>query len=470
MPFDSLFSRERPVVETRALHLDLKGVPPTPKRLIELLRVIAAARYNAVLVEWEDMFPWTADQRFRCETAYTPEQVREFVAAAGELGVEIISLVQCLGHMETPLSVRGYEKMRELPHRVDCLNPLAPGARELIEAMVDDVLTLTPGVRRFHLGGDEAWAFGRHPDTKAYIEAHGKDALYLHHVEPILDKLNARGVRPILWHDMMTGWWDKTDGWDSSLLRRLAGKADLCVWGYSGHPDTTEYHYHSRYAERFRDHGITLWGATAYKGADGHNVDRPNVANRQQNALAWAEVAQRYGMTGLIATAWSRYSSHIVQCEPIDAALDSLVNVGVILHDGKSAERGVDACVAALDELGERGRFEACKAAMEHLKSAREAAWTAVMNLREQVVMLTIDARRQAGAGVDQIHVLNRRIGDLRKARTEAREALAGCMDDLWIDRYLAERVEPILEEFDEMLPRVRQMNPLGVRVWQEES
>ena len=84
--------------------------------------------------------------------------------------------------------------------------------------------------------------------------------------------------------------------------------------------------------------------------------------------------------------------------------------------------------------------------------------------------MLTIDARRQPGAGVDQLHVLNGRIGDLRKARTEAREALAGCMDDLWIDRYLAERVEPILEEFDEMLPRVRQMNPLGVTVWQEES
>ena len=46
------------------------------------------------------------------------------------------------------------------------LNPLAPGARELIQAMADDVLARMPGVRHFHLGGDEARTFGRHPETK----------------------------------------------------------------------------------------------------------------------------------------------------------------------------------------------------------------------------------------------------------------------------------------------------------------
>jgi hypothetical protein len=54
---------------------------------------------------------------------------------------------------------------------------------------MDDVLTLMPNVKRFHLGGDEAWVFGTHPDTKKYISKHGKDGLYLHHVEPLLDKL-----------------------------------------------------------------------------------------------------------------------------------------------------------------------------------------------------------------------------------------------------------------------------------------
>lgn len=109
----ALFASDRPAVPVCGIHLDLKGVPPTPQRLLSLLKVIAAARYNALLVEWEDMFPWTVDVRFRCETAYTPEQVADFACAASDLGLEIVPLVQCLGHMETPLSVLGYEPLRE---------------------------------------------------------------------------------------------------------------------------------------------------------------------------------------------------------------------------------------------------------------------------------------------------------------------------------------------------------------------
>jgi len=467
MPMDSLFRRQSPIVKTRAVHLDLKGVPPAPERLVSLLRVLAAARYNAVLVEWEDMFPWSVDERFRCEAAYTREDVARFTAAAGELGLAVIPLVQCLGHMQTPLSVPGYERLREVPHRADVLNPLAPGARELVEDMIEDVLTAMPDVAHFHLGGDEAWSFGTHPDTKAYIEAHGKDALYLRHVEPILDKLNARGIRPILWHDMMTGWWDKTDGWDSPRLRALAAKADLCVWGYSGHPDTTEYHYNSKYIERFKEHGLTLWGATAYKGADGHNVDLPNPARRQENALAWAEVAERYEMVGLIATAWSRYNTHAVQCEPVDGALDSLVNVGVILHDGRAPDGGIDACAAALGELGERERFEACKAGLQKLAAARSACWTSIAHAREQVVMMALDSRRKGGGG-DRLRTLNARIAKAEEAAGEVEKALAGCIDPIWIERYLAERIEPLREERDGLVERVRQLDPEGFEALSE--
>ena len=97
------FRSSSPVVPVRCVHLDLKGFPPTPQRLEGLLRVFAAARFNAVLVEWEDSFPWTVDEWFRSETAYAPEQVRAFAARAAELGIEVIPLVQCLGHMETAL-------------------------------------------------------------------------------------------------------------------------------------------------------------------------------------------------------------------------------------------------------------------------------------------------------------------------------------------------------------------------------
>ena len=441
MRFEDLFRAAQPVVPRRGVHLDLKGVPPTADRLVELLKVIAAVRYNVVLAEWEDAFPWTVDERFRSPTAYTAADILRFRKTAQDLGIEIIPLVQCLGHMETPLSVPGYEALREVQGNSYVLNPLAEGARDLIGNMVEDVLKLMPDVRHFHLGGDEAWSMGTHPDTKAYIEEHGKGALYLQHVEPILDNLNARGIRPILWHDMMINW-------DSVALNSLAGKCDLLTWGYSGHPDTTGHHFNTKHIKRLHEHGITLWGGTAYKGAEGHNVDLPNIKRREENALAWTDIAQRFGYAGVIATAWSRYTTNSVQCEPIDAALDSLVNVGVVMHDGQPPEGGIEACVAAMDELGERQRFEACKATMQSLTEIRKRGWQQVQSLREQIVLCgmeprrcTSQRRREGLAGLDNVLKKSDSVAE------QVRKAFAGLVEPIWIEEYLGTRLTPLHEE-----------------------
>lgn len=70
-------------------------------------------------------------------------------------------------------------------------------------------------------------------------------------------------------------------------------------------------------------------------------------------------------------TGWSRWSVCTLQCVPIDAALDSLVATGVILHDGELPAGGVQACVDALEGQGEKQRFEACRKAMERLTDIR---------------------------------------------------------------------------------------------------
>jgi len=439
--FDGLFRAESPAIPLRGVHLDLKGVPPTADRLVELLKLFAAARYNVVLAEWEDTFPWTVDERFRSPTAYTPDDIRRFQATAGELGIEIIPLVQCLGHMETPLSVPGYEHLRTMPNNSSELNPLADGARELVQNMVDDVLSLLPDVQHFHLGGDEAWSLGKHPDTKAYIEEHGKGALYLQHVEPILDHLNAKGIRPILWHDMMIEW-------DDGALRSLAGRCDLLTWGYGEHPDTVAHHYNTKYIKRFHEQGITLWGGTVYKGPGGQNADLTDVNQCTENALAWVDVAQRFEYAGVVATAWSRYSTDRVQCQPIDAALDSMLNVGVILHDGRPPEGGIDACIAALEEAGERKRVEACKAAMLHLTRVRSRGWHDVQTLREQLALCQLEARR-SGSGMVERYTMNlgRTVKESEAVSEEVREAFAGLLETVWIEEYLNTRLLPLREE-----------------------
>jgi predicted Fe-S protein YdhL (DUF1289 family) len=448
MDIRHLFAKPNPVIARRGVHLDLKGLPPKPARFVELLGVFAAARYNVVLVEWEDAFPWTVDERFRSPTCYSPADIARFTETAAALGLELIPLVQCLGHMETPLSMAGYEHLRELPDHPASLNPLAEGAGALVQRMVDDVLERMPNVAHLHLGGDESWTFGKSEQTRAYIEAHGKGALYLHHVGPILERLNARGVRPILWHDMMIEW-------DSAALSALAARSDLMVWGYQGHPDTTQRHFKSRYIERFAAHGLTLWGATAYKGAEGYDADVPDHAVHSENALAWSEVAQRHGMVGVVATAWSRYAVDTLQCNPIDSSLDSLLNVAVILHDGEAPTGGVEACVRALVDVGEHERFNACRGAMQRLAELRRAGWSQVQRARQAAVLGRLDQRRTSArnpnAGLRPLTELTATVEKAGGIAEEVRRCFEGLVDRVWIEEYLATRLDPLREELAEL-------------------
>ncbi len=461
----SVAKRAKYQVGVRAVHLDLKGTPPTSRRLIRLLDIFRESGYNALCVEWEDMFPWTVDARFRCETAYTPREVERFAAEAAARGMEIIPLVQCLGHMETPLSLPEYAHLREIPYRSDVLNPLAPGARDLVLGMIDDVLALTPEVKWFHLGGDEAWTLGRGEESSQFVKKHGKAALYLQHVDPLIDHLKSRGVRPILWSDMM-------HDWPIGQLRKIAKRADLCPWGYSGHPDRWQHHSATKYIERFAAAGATLWGATAYKGATEHNADLCDFDQQEENALAWREVAERFGSVGLIATAWSRHSTHRAQTQPIDGCLDSLVSVGRILRDGRAPGR--EKCLEILDAMGEGKRFAACREALVKLADARYWGWGEVSRLREQVALETVDVRRrESGTAMSFLVDLKRHLEvGASGASADMRKAYRGLMQDIWIERYLSERVEPLLEELSMLEPRVRLLEPaqyaaaVGKRKW----
>ena len=173
-----LFRGSIPMLEIRALHIDLKGCVPEFRRLLRQLEIYAAAHYNAVLIEWEDMFPWS-DTSLRSGCAYTQDEVRKIGEKCEELGLELIPLVQSLGHMENVLSQEQYRNLQEVAGDSGCIDPLNPGSAPLICSMVDDILKLLPSVHLFHLGGDEAMTFGEGRGGAEFIEKYGRAELYL---------------------------------------------------------------------------------------------------------------------------------------------------------------------------------------------------------------------------------------------------------------------------------------------------
>jgi hexosaminidase len=356
-----LFGDQKPVVPMRGVHLDLKGLAPTFDRLMQLVEVFDQMRFNVVLMEWEDMFPWTFDDRLSHRHAYTVQQVRTFRDRCAQLGMQFIPLIPTLGHMEFVLKHPGYESLREIPDRVDCLNPLADGAQQLVQKMIDDQLSILGDISYMHLGGDEAWGWAKHPQTRAYIDEFGSASLYLKHYQPLFEQLTKQKIRPMLWHDMMSDW-------PTDALQNISRQADIVIWGYRGKPQQQLHHHKPHVLRAFADAGVNIWGGGCFKGADGPSCDLPITQARLDNHEGWVQATTDYALQGVITTGWSRYAHSRCQVEPLDACLLELAMTALCFYQGDAVDEQ-----SGWDLLEQCGQSQRCQTLREHLKQLSDA-------------------------------------------------------------------------------------------------
>lgn len=435
----SLFTRSSPIVRYRGIHFDLKGVPPTPARHLELLRLMHSARLNVALVEWEDTYPWTAFPELRNETAYSEAHVRRFLAQAAELGIQVIPLTQCFGHMENLLLKKRFCRLREVPNDPRDLCPLKPGSRRVLLAMIDDVLRTHAGaITHYHLGGDEAATLGSCPACRRFARRHGKAALYLKHVRPLLEHLGERGIRPILWDDMMRGW-------SITELKALAPMADLMAWSYGNDPFVW---LKRETLDRYAAAGVTLWGASCFKGGDGITADVTLVDNRAANMLAWAQEARRRPLAGIVATGWSRYSVCVVPCETIEVGLDALVLAGATAWDGRLPRNPVQAARKFLKRkvcATVAGRFETCltaSAALGEWRKQAAASWT-ILHAEALCSVSGEPERRNDRECAEVKDGMNALLREGERLGREFIRAHRGLVPAIWLERYVASRLQP---------------------------
>ncbi len=183
-------------------HIDLNFVNPRPDYLQAWLPVIADMGYNAILWELEDKVAWET-----CPDAVWPEAMskKEFRAVldqASDLGLEAIPLLQTIGHGEYILKQDAYRSLRELPDHHDCYCTENPETRAFLKQLITEYLDLFGPIRRFHLGGDEAYVFAECPTCAAEAERIGRNALYARHILDISTPIRERGARAGIWCDM----------------------------------------------------------------------------------------------------------------------------------------------------------------------------------------------------------------------------------------------------------------------------
>ena len=95
------------IPQYRVVHLDLKGAPPSISYLKEIFPLIAKAGANALLVEYEDMFPyWGSIVNASALNAYTVNQIQELLNVAKTHQLEVIPLGTDFLTFQTRLKTR----------------------------------------------------------------------------------------------------------------------------------------------------------------------------------------------------------------------------------------------------------------------------------------------------------------------------------------------------------------------------
>ncbi len=453
-----LFSRKTPAIETRCIHLDLKGLPPSAERLLDIPEILSRLRVNCVLVEWEDVYPWSRHPQLRCETAYDEATVGEFLNRLAERGIEVIPLVQCLGHFETVLLRPEFAHLRELDRSAGELCPSNPESARIVIELIDDVLrTHGSRARRFHIGGDEPWTFGSCPRCKELIEQEGKDGLYLRHIDPILKHLEDRGIRPLLWDDKMRDW-------PIESLRRLAERAELMVWSYTEDIFGRKGGWlTSQHLDRYDQAGFDWWGAPAFKLTSAGEL--PEAKPRIENTLAWTKTVTAHGRRSVAVTGWSRGDVCRTAMCGLEPVWDLVVLAAAIMWDGKLPRGHVEAAREFVTQGPLRDlvgpRFTECREAVRELCEWNQAiAADPNWAIMEVAAWVSFEPQRMNPNNNDRFW----KMGELRRhiergiaLGQRVIETQRGLVDDHWLRIFVDARVQHRINRFNALCRGARE-------------
>ncbi len=367
-----LLINDSPALERRMIHWDFKGMMTNFEYLKTTIEKLAFYKINTILVEYEDKLQWPHHPNLADKhAALTPEQVRELHKLADDNFIELIPLVQCLGHAEYVLRHREYAGIAESTDNCQQYCPSNPATLELFKDFASQIMALhsSPYI---HIGGDETRQLGECPKCKAKAEQTGLIDLYFEYILKICNYVVSQDRIPVVWDDMLCR------NFRLDLLRKLPPQTVICCWSYgcfdSGLPwfsgpdhvrpfsefwleknygKWNERQAHNAMLKRFsgplergiqgtweaqsdgfrkplekylktsgfphyfnsfyspeliRESGLEYWGAgSAHCSGDGDLS--PNFTNSLANLKAWCDYLIVNGGNTVIATAWRRGGS-----------------------------------------------------------------------------------------------------------------------------------------------------------------
>jgi len=190
-----------PDISMRAIHYDTKHFQEKGDYVKNFIRTLSQYKINTFIWEWEDKFAYQSHPEIGAPGAFTKEEMQEFTRYAQQYHIQIVPLVQGLGHVSFILKHPQNEHLREIPSDNWGFCPLREGTYELMFDLLKEAIEATPGSEYIHIGCDETYVLGKGVacGCRDFMEKEGMYALRQVYINRVAEQMKKWKRIPIAW-------------------------------------------------------------------------------------------------------------------------------------------------------------------------------------------------------------------------------------------------------------------------------
>ncbi len=276
--------------KVKGFHIDLRIQVMTPQALHEFATELAGFGINTLVMEWEASYPYEKHATISNKLAYTRDEIHSFIRYCKQLGIDVIPLQQCFGHVEYILRNERYSSLKEDRKDISQICPLKTEADSLLFSDLFADMGSSHNSKYIHIGGDETYLLGHCAECSKKAEIEGKSKLFVDYMKMMCNIVVSLGKQPVMWADILLK--------HPEAATHLPKETIFIDWNYGW---KTNYFGD---IGNLQKQGFTFWGSPALRS----HPDNWYVTcwekhfDNQRDFVPYARTA---GYEGLVMTSWS---------------------------------------------------------------------------------------------------------------------------------------------------------------------
>ncbi len=205
-----------PATKIRAMHYDTKHHQDTRKYVEDLIRKFAGYKVNMLVWEWEDKLSYENQPEIGAPGAFTIAEMQELTKYARQRHIELVPLVQGLGHASFILKWPQLAGAREIYASNFEFCPLKDSTYKILFSLWDEAIKATPGSKYIHIGSDETYELGACSRCRKKADEIGISGLYHLFIEKAATYLEKSGRKIMAWEAPMN--WKQGKNADKNIV------------------------------------------------------------------------------------------------------------------------------------------------------------------------------------------------------------------------------------------------------------